>query len=141
LVNVTTADILNGYQVGVAINPGSLLAKPSQIKKAKEQISIAQYDREEYYLTLEAEVKQRYFAYIQAQKTIIPMNNALLDAESNLKVVKIAYQKAEMTIQDYNAASTQYNQAYVNKLQVETAYLSAKASLEELTVKKLEEIK
>ena len=35
-VNITTADVINGYQFGVAINPGSLLQKPSQVKKARE---------------------------------------------------------------------------------------------------------
>lgn len=141
LVNVTTADILNGYQFGIALNPGSLLAKPSQIKKAKEQVKIVQYEREEYYLTLETEVKTRYYNYLQAQKAIIPANNAFLDAENNLKIVKIAYEKAEVSLQDYNAASIGYNQAYTSKLSAETAYLTAKASLEELTVQKLEEIK
>ena len=141
LVNVTTADILNGYQFGIALNPGSLLAKPSQIKKAKEQVKIAQYEREEYFLTLETEVKTRYYTYLQAQKAIIPANNAFLDSENNLKAVKAAFEKAEMTLQDYNTASIGYNQAYTNKLLAETAYLTAKASLEELTVQKLEEIK
>lgn len=141
LVDVTTADILNGYQFGISLSPGSLLAKPSQVKKAKEQVKIVQYEREEYNLTLETEVKTRYFNYLQAQKAITPANNALLDAENNLKVVKIAYQKAEVPLQEYNAASISYNQAYTSKLTAETAYLIAKASLEELTVQKLEEIK
>ena len=111
LVNVTTADILNGYQFGIALNPGSLLSKPSQIKKAKEQVKIAQYEREEYFLTLETEVKTRYYAYLQAQKAIIPANNAFLDSENNFKVVKAAFEKAEITLQDYNSASISYNQA------------------------------
>lgn len=141
LVNVTTADILSGYQFGIALSPGSLLAKPGQIKKAKEQIKIVQYERDEYYLTFETEVKTRYYNYLQAQKAIIPANNAFLDAENNLKIVKIAYEKAEVALQEYNAANIGYNQAYTNKLSAETAYLTAKASLEELTVLKLEEIK
>ncbi|MCD0490221.1 TolC family protein [Pedobacter sp. MC2016-14] len=141
LVNVTTADILNGYQIGISINPGSLLAKPSQIKKAKEQVRIAQYNRDEYDLSLEAAVKTRYFAYIQAQKSVIPATNAYLDAENNFKSIKIAYQRAEVTLQIYNEASIAFNQALTTKLQIEGNYLTAKAALEELTVKKLEEIK
>ena len=141
LVNVTTADIINGYQFGIAINPGSLLNKPSQVKRAKEQLKIAQYNREEYFLTLESEVKTRYYNYLLAQKSIIPMNNVLLDAQNNLNLVKLAYQKAEVSLEQYNAATTMYNQAYVSILQAEVNFLSAKAALEELTVLKLEEIK
>ncbi|MFP5080286.1 TolC family protein [Pedobacter sp. JCM 36344] len=141
VVNVTNTDLLTGYQFGVSFNPGSLLAKPSNVKKAKEQVNVAKYTKEEYLLTLEAEVKRRYFAYLQAQKSLLPFNNALLDAETSFKTTKIAYQKAEVTIEQYNSASTSYYSAYQSKLQAEVAFISAKALLEELTVKKLEEIK
>lgn len=141
LVTVTTADVLTGYQFGVTFNPSSLFTKPATVKKARQQIAIAQYNKEEYDLTLEAMVKSRYFTYIQAEKSLIPLNNAFLDAESNFKLSKIAFQKAEIKIDAYNAASMMYNQAYTSKLQAETAFLISKAALEELTVKKLEEIK
>lgn len=141
LVDVTTQDILTGYQFGISINPGSLISKPSQIKRAKEQLKIAEYNQQEYNLTLETEVKQRYFSYLQAQKSLKPVNDSYLDAESNFKAIKLAYQKAEVTLQEYNSGSTAFSQAYAAKLQAEVNFMSAKASLEELTVKKLEEIK
>jgi outer membrane protein TolC len=141
VVNVTNTDILTGYQFGVSFNPGSLLAKPSNVKKAKEQVNVAKFTKEEYLLTLEAEVKRRYFAYLQAQKSLVPFNNSLVDAETNFNSAKISYQRAEVTIAQYNAASTSYYSAIQAKLQAEVAMLSAKALLEELTVKKLEEIK
>jgi len=141
LVNVTTQDLLTGYQFGISISPGALLSKPSQVKKAKEQVKIAEYNLQEYLLTLETEVKKRYFSYIQAQKSLKPAIDAFLDAESNFKIVKLAYQKAEVSLNDYNESSIMYNQSYTTKLQAETNVLLTKASLEELTVKKLEEIK
>ena len=140
-VDIKTSDILNGYQFGVSINPGSLLAKPSQVKKAKEQVRLAQYNLDEYNLQLEAEVKKRYFMYLQCQKIITPVNNAFLEAENNYNIFKIKYQKAETTLEQYNNASTSYNQAYQAKIQAEINFVTAKAALEELTVKKLEEIK
>jgi outer membrane protein TolC len=141
VVNVTNTDILTGYQFGVSFNPGTLLAKPSNIKKAKEQVNVAKYNKEEYLLTLETEVKRRYYAYLQAQKALVPFNNALSDAETNFNSAKLAYQKAEVSMTQYNSASTSYYSAVQAKLQAEAGYLSAKALLEELTVKKLEEIK
>lgn len=139
-VNITTADVLSGYQFGVSINPGTLLQKPSQIKRAKEQVRIAELNQEEYNLTLETEVKRRYFSYLQFKQSLLPATNALLDAQSSFNVMKLKYQRSEITFEEYNAASTALNQATQNKIQAEVNLLTSKANLEELTVKKLEEI-
>lgn len=141
LVDVTTADVLTGYQFGISVNPGTLLSKPSLIRKAKEQVNIARYNRDEYYLTLEAEVRKRYFIYLQHKNSLTVVNRSYIDSESNLSAAKIAYQRAEMKLTEYNELSIAYNQALQNKLQAEANYLLAKASLEELTVEKLEQIK
>jgi len=140
-VDISTADILSGYQFGVSINPGSLLSKPSQIKKAKEQVKIAQFNQEEYGLQLEAEVKTRYLTYLQYKTSLALTNRAYLDAQSNFSSLKIKYQRSEITFQDYNTASMSFNQASEAKIQSEANFLTAKVALEELTVKKLEQIK
>lgn len=140
-VDISTADILTGYQFGVSINPGTLLAKPSQIKKARELVKVAESNLAEYNLQLEAEVKTRYFTYLQYKASLATTANSYLDAESNLKSIKLKYQKSETTLDEYNTASIAFNSASLAKIQAEASYLVAKASLEELTVKKLEEIK
>lgn len=141
LVDLQTADLLTGYQFGISISPGSLLAKPSQIKKAKEQIKIAEASQAEYFLQLEAMVKSRYIVFLQYQKSLAPVNDTYKDAQSNFNAIKIKYQKAEATFLEYNSASTSLSSALQTKLQAEANYLNAKVSLEELTVKRLEEIK
>jgi len=140
-VDVTTSDILSGYQFGININPGLLFAKPSQVRKAKEQVRVAEANKEEYYLTLESEVKRRYYLYLQYKVSLAPLASALQDAETNIKALKIKYERAEATLQDISAATVTYSQAVQVKIQAETGFLTAKAALEELTVKKLEEIK
>jgi outer membrane protein TolC len=140
-VNLTTADLLSGYQFGVNFNPGILFAKPAQIKRAKEQIKMAQANADEYFVQLEALVRTRYFLYMQFQKSLIPVNNAYLDAESNMKSIKVKYQRGEATFLDYNSASITFNENFQTKLQTEANYLNAKVALEELTVVKLEYIK
>jgi len=141
VVNITTADILTGYQFGVSFNPGSLFSKPSAVHKAKEQVKIALSDQAEYFLTLETMVKSRYILYLQYQRSLVPVNNAFNDAENNLKIIRNKYEKGEATFLEFNSASTAYSQAYQTKLQTEASYLTAKVSLEELTVKPLENIK
>lgn len=140
-VNLTTADLLTGYQFGVNFSPGVLFAKPSQIKKAKEQVKIAQANEEEYFIQLATQVKTRYFLYLQYQKSLVPINSAYVDAQSNFNSIKNKYQKGEATFLEFNSASISLNQAFQTKLQTEASYLSAKASLEELTVTRLEDIK
>jgi outer membrane protein TolC len=140
-VNVTTADILTGYQFGISFSPGSFFAKPSAVHRAKEQVKIAESDQAEYFLTLETMVKTRYILYLQYQRSLVPVNNAFTDAENNLKVIKNKYQRAEATFLEFNSASSAYNEAYQTKLQTEANYLTAKVSLEELTVTRLENIK
>ena len=140
-VDVTTSDILSGYQFGININPGLLFAKPSQVKKAKEQVRVAEANQEEYYLTLESEVKRRYYLYIQYKVSLAPLASALQDAETNIKALRIRYERSEVTLQDLSEATVTYSQAAQVKIQAEAGFLTAKAALEELTVKKLEEIK
>ncbi len=140
-INVTTADVLNGYQFGISLNPGTLLSKPSNIKKAREQVNIAKYEKDEYALNLELEVKKRYFLFLQYERALGLANKALLDAETNYNSIKLSFQKAELTLLEFNNASIIFNQASQTKLQTDVGFLTAKASLEELTVKKLEEIK
>ena len=140
-VNITTADILTGYQFGVSINPGSLLQKPSQVKKAREQVRIAQLNQEEYNLTIEAEVKRRYFLYLQYKASLLPATNSYLDAENSFKALKLKYQRSEITFEEYNNASSAFSQAAQAKIQAEVNLLTAKSNLEEFTVKRLEEIK
>ncbi len=140
-VNLTTADILSGYQFGIAINAGSLLSRPSQVKKAKELVKIAEFNLAEYNLQLESEVKRRYFQYLQNKTALSSIVNAFLDAESNFKSSRIKYEKSEITLEQYNTASIAYNQANLNRIQTEANFLISKAALEELTVRKLEEIK
>ena len=140
-VALTTADLLTGYQIGVNFNPGILFAKPAVIKRAKEQIKMAQANSDEYLVQLEALVRTRYFIYLQYQKSLLPVNNAYLDAESNVKAIKVKYQRGEATFLDYNSASITFNENFQTKLQTEANYLNAKVALEELTVVKLEYIK
>ncbi|MES2826859.1 MAG: TolC family protein [Bacteroidota bacterium] len=141
LVDVTTADLLTGYQFGIAINPSSLFTKPTTIRKARSQIEIAENARDQYNLSLERNVKDLYFNYLLAEKGLSLANVSYVNAQANFNVTKLAYQKAEITLLEYNSGSMTYNQAINSKMQAEVAFLSAKAALEELTVKKLEEIK
>jgi hypothetical protein len=60
--------VLSGYQLGFFVNIGAILQKPSLIKQAKGELAIAQFDKESFDLNMEAEIKKRYFTYIQKKQ-------------------------------------------------------------------------
>lgn len=140
-VDIVNPQLLTGYQFGVSISPGALLRRPSTIKAAKEEVKIAQLAQSEYTLQLEAEVTRRYMSYLRSLNTLRLYNKIVVDAESSFNDRKIKYQRSEVTFQEYNEASTALSSAYLSRIEAETGMITAKASLEELLVRKLEEIK
>jgi len=140
-LNIVNPNFFNGYQLGVFLNFGSLLRTPFNIKQAKEELKISQSELDEYQLNIEAEVKKRYFTYIQAVNVLKVENQAYLDAQSMLKDIRYRYEKSEVELKDYNEALIMISGLNKSKLQAENEFLIAKSSLEELLGKKLEEIK
>ncbi|MBD1391860.1 TolC family protein [Mucilaginibacter sp. ZB1P21] len=139
--NLLQPTIFNGYQLSVSINIGQILTRPSQIHAAHENYNIARYQQSEYMLTLEAQVKRFYFAYLAGQAEVRLRSGATIDAEASVKQLKYSFQKNETTFQVYNEALTNlYNQNGF-QVQAELAMLTAKANLEEFLGAKLEDVK
>ena len=132
---------LSGSQVGLFFNIGNLLIKPHNIKQAKEQLAIVQLNKEEYDLNIEAEVKARYYRYIQQMGVLKVQQESALDLEALVKQTKYKFEKGEEKIENYSKIIVQYNEQRQIILTVEAAVLTAKSSLEELICKKLELIK
>jgi len=140
-INLSTPTIFKGYQLAVSLNIGQLLKNPATTNAARETYKVAEYQQSEYLLSLEAQVKRFYFAYLEAQAELRLRSNAVLDAEGAVKQLKYAFQKGETTFQIYNEQlNSLYNQNSF-KVQAELATFTAKTNLEELLGTKLEEIK
>lgn len=135
------ASFLGGYQLGFFANVGSLLQKPSVIKQARGEYAAAQHDKEAFDLSMEAEVKKRYFTYIQKVAVLRVRSGALLDVESMLGNVKNRFEKGEESLENYNKALILQSDHAQNIINAEGDVLTAKSSLEELIGQKLENIK
>jgi outer membrane protein TolC len=140
-LNLTNPTLQRGYQLVATVNLGMLFERPYIVHNAREAVVVAEQQKAEYSLALEAQVKRAYFAYIEAQTELRGRVNAVLDATNAVKQLKHTFEKGETTFQIYNEALTnQYNQnAY--RLQAELAVFTAKTNLEELIGDKLESIK
>jgi outer membrane protein TolC len=130
-----------GYQFGFFANIGSLLQKPNVIKQAKGELAAAQYDKEAFDINMEAEVKKRYFTYVQKVAVLRIRTSALLDIESMLSNVKHRFEKGEETLEMYNRVLGMQSDHSQNIINAEADMLIAKSTLEELLGQKLENIK
>jgi len=140
-INLVTPTIFKGYQLVATVSLGSLFERPYTIHNAREAVKVAEEQKEEYYLTIEAQVKRYYFAYISAQAELRGRVNAVLDATTAVKQLKHTFEKGEITFQVYNEALTNLYSQNSFRVQAELAVFTAKTNLEELLGTKLESIK
>ena len=140
-VNIAQPTVFKGYQLIATISLGSLFEKPYIVRNARIAARIADEQIEEYNLTIEANVKRFYFAYIEAQADLRNKVNAVQDATTGVNQLKHSFEKGEVTYTVYNQALTNlYNQNSF-RVQAELAVFTAKTNLEELLGTKLESIK
>jgi len=131
----------NGIQVGLFFNLGNFLEKPFASRVAKQELMIANNDRDEYFITLTTEVKKRYYSYIQRVAELKIQSQSAQDAEEILKSIRYKFEKGEETYDNYNKAQVAYADRNQTRIQAESNLLSARADLEELLGLELESIK
>ena len=136
-----TDKILGGYQFGFFANIGSLVQKPSVIKQSKSEFAAAQFDKEAFDLSMEAEVKKRYYVYVQKVVSLRLRSGSLLDVENMLSNIKHRFEKGEENIENYNKILVMHSDHLQNIINAESEMLVAKSSLEELLGQTLENIK
>jgi outer membrane protein TolC len=137
----TNQSLFNGTQFGVFFNIGSYLAKPYVVRQAKQELEIANNEKEEYLLTLTTQVRKRYYVYVQRLAALKLQAQVAIDGDNSLKDLRYRFEKGEETLDSYTKAritQTQQNQA---KISAEADLFLAKADLEELLGEKLENIR
>ncbi len=98
-------------------------------------------EKQEYALTIEADVKERYYKYIQQIILLKQRTQLSLDAQTMLTSVSSKFEKGQETYDNLSKAQFFYNQQRQDRVNTEAEMLIAKARLEELLNKKLEELK
>lgn len=124
--------LFNGFQFGITLNVGALIQTPSDIKKAKLQKEVSQLNKDEYLLSLNTEVKTRYFAFIASKSVLNARLKASLDANTLQKDLKFRYQKGEISFDELTRSNTEVIQQNISRITAEQAYLTTVASLEEI---------
>jgi len=139
--NANSPIIFNGVQLVATVSLGTLFEKPYTIHNARVAVKIAQEQQEQYDLTIEAQIKRFYFAYVAAQADLRNKVNAVQDATTAVNQLKHTFERGETTYIVYNEALTNlYNQNSF-RVTAELAMFTAKTNLEELLGTKLENVK
>ena len=133
-------NMLNGYQFGFFANVGSLLQKPTVIRQARDELNVIEKEKEVYELSLEADVKRRYFEYVKTKALYRIVAQSVLDAQGMAEDIKYRFERGEVTFETYNQALLDRTNRLQTKISFAGDVLIAKSSLEELLGKKLEEI-
>lgn len=139
-LNLVNPTFFSGYQVGLSLNLGTVLQNPGLIRESKKELEIAKYDLDDFLLTLETEVKTRYFSYLRELKVLKLNSQNNFDARTMFTAIKYKFEKGEVAFEEYNNAASGYARSNQEKIDSEVAVLTAKASLEELLGVKLEEV-
>lgn len=140
-INLQNPNLLNGYQVGINLNLGSLIQKPFETKAAKTAYNISKLEEDQYTLTLVNEVKKRYFSYVQFLTLVKVRTKSYQDAYSLAQEVKYKYEKGEASYETYSSSSVTLANELQFRIDAEGALFISKAALEELIGQPLEEIK
>ncbi len=133
--NTTTLvnpSFLNGYQVGLVMNVGSLIQKPYNIKHAKGDLGIAKAEQDEFLLALTSMVKERYYLYIQSKVMLTIKMQASIDVEGTVQQMKYKFEKGEESLENYNKYMYSYDNTLQAKIEAEASMLIAKSKLEEM---------
>ena len=133
--------LVNGYQFGVNINVGSFLQKPFQVKRAKLDYQVAQLRSQEYDKTLETEVKNRYYNYIQQVAQLKLSSQNLQDISLISEGVKRRFERTEVSMEIYDQSRVNLTSARMEQLSVEVNLQKAKDALEEIIGVPLSEIR
>lgn len=133
--------LLNGYQYGVFVNLGTWAEKPAQVRAFREEKKALQYEKLAYDQNVEMEVRKRYLLYVQQLSLLRSRSQALMDAEDAVKQVKYHFERGATTFDEYSKALVMIEDHHQKRIEAEGAMLIAKAELEELLGKELEEFK
>lgn len=134
--NIAAPAFFQGYQAGVQLNVNSFF----KVRQAKESLKLVNYEEDEYMLTLETQVKARYYSYVQQMITLRLQTKLYADAVNLNKDVNNKYSKGEVPFASYLQAQTALMNATQTKIAAEAGFLTSKAALEELITKKIEEV-
>src|SRR5699024_737026 len=120
------------YNIGINIPIGVVFTKSMEVKSARESVAISKAQREQKHNALKANVLSAYADYVQYKKLYTLQLKSTESVFNEFLQAKQKFKMDEISLKEYNAASSRYDDALKNKVGAEHDYQLAKISLEEL---------
>lgn len=140
-INLDNPFVVNGFQFGVNLNLGTFLKTPSLVKQSRQALKVAVLEDKEFTNSLQIQVKNRYFEYIQAISDLKLKTQAFADNKTTSDNLRYRFEKGEVSLDVYNSGKSATTFANTGKLAAELNLLKTKNALEELVGDKLESVK
>lgn len=128
------------YNFSARVTVGMFATIPAEVKKKREEVSIAKARLDQQKLDIRAEVLRRYQEYLMYEKLLETNIKNFEDAFSAYSLAEQRFKNGEISLDDYNTHLQKYNAEQVLRIQAETRLNLATIDLEQLIGVKLSEV-
>ena len=128
------------YNFSARLTIGMFADIPAEVKKKREEVSIAKARLDQQKLDLRAEVLRRYHEYLMHEKLVETQIKNAEDAFASYSLAEQRFKNGQIALDEYNAQLQMYNGEQVLRIQAETRFNLARIDLEQLIGVKLTEV-
>ena len=129
------------YNVSGFVNLGTFFLIPTETKKRKENVLIANARINSQKLLIRAQVLRNYQDYVMNRELLRIQTEASEDALNAFSIAEQNFKNGTLGLEEYNASLKAYNHQQVLKITAENKFNISKINLEELIGIKLEDVK
>ncbi len=128
------------YNFSARLTVGMFADIPAEIKKKREEVSIAKARVDQQKLDIRAEVLRRYQDYLMYEKLLETQIKNTEDAFASFSLAEQRFKNGAIALEEYNIHLQKYNGEQVLRIQAETKLNIARIDLEQLIGVKLSEV-
>jgi len=128
------------YNITGQVNLGFFVGVPLEVKKKKQEVSIAHSNINQQKLALRAEVLTRYEKYMMDRETLLVQTEIVEDLYASLSLAEQQFENGEIKLDEYNRIQDRYNTQKLRQINAQGDFNISKIELEELIGVKLENV-
>jgi len=128
------------YNFSARLTVGMFATIPAEVKKKREELSIAKAQLDQQKLDLRAEVLRRYQDYLMYESLLETQIKNFEDAFASFSLAEQRFKNGTITLEEYNIHLQKYNGEQVLRIQAENRLNIARIDLEQLIGIKLSEV-
>ncbi|TAM93420.1 MAG: hypothetical protein EPN39_20100 [Chitinophagaceae bacterium] len=120
------------YNMGISVPIGGLFSKPQTVKAAREQVAIAQDERNIQYRQIKTAVLTAYENYLSSKELYTVESQLTESAYNDYLQAKQKFRDGQIPVTDYNSAVDRYQGSLKSRIGAENTYNLAQIQLEAL---------